>query len=279
MSEDPIKTLGDGVKTVKIAAGGATQDVNLTEVAGTATDVDAGAASAGTQRTISASDDPGVTSLASLDTKTPSQGAAATAASVPVNIANDQDVPVQGDTAHDAADSGDPVKVGGHARSTQASAVSVGDRVRAIFNLFGEIVIAGYDWVTGSLRTSESDPIDQRYEYQTLADITDGTDGTYYYYVDMTGYRKSGFQLELDGGSGTITVTVEGSLQADGTAQASATYQDITSDTFGSASFTSTDMLIDNGEKLSLFKFVRLKVVANSGSNDADWTIYSKQLY
>lgn len=45
-----------------------------------------------------AKQDTGNTSLASIDTKLPSQGAAATAASIPVNIASDQTVPVSAAT-------------------------------------------------------------------------------------------------------------------------------------------------------------------------------------
>jgi hypothetical protein len=139
---------------------------------------------------------------------------------------------------------------------------------------------AGYDSSTGTTKVTEQDPLSQHYDSATLADVTNGTDGTYYYYVDMNGYRKLGLQLELSGGSGTVTVTVEGTIQDDGTAQASCTYQDITNDTFGQANFTATDMLIDNGEKLAAFHFVRVKVVAaTGGANDADWTIYSKKLY
>jgi hypothetical protein len=188
-------------------------------------------------------------------------------------------IPVEGDVPEGDPDSGNPVAVGGIASNIQRAAVAVGDRVKATFNLFGEIVVAGYDWAAGLIRIAEQDPLDQRYLALVLAAITNGTDNTYYYYIDMTGFRKAGFQLELSGGSGTITVTVEGTLQDDGTAAASCTYQDITSATFGQVSYTATNMLIDNGEKLACFKYVRLKVVAASGANNADWTIYSKQLY
>lgn len=136
------------------------------------------------------------------------------------------------------------------------------------------------DAYTNSERTQEINPLSTHYNEQTLIDVTNGIDGTYNYYIDMTTFRKVGFQLELSGGSGSVTVTIEGTIQADGTAPSSCTYQDITNDTFGSVSFTASDMLIDNAEKLSCFKYIKVKVVADtSGSNDADWTIYYKQLY
>lgn len=43
-------------------------------------------------------------------------------------------IPVAGDVAHDAADSGNPVKVGGKAHTSAPSAVANGDRVNAYFD-------------------------------------------------------------------------------------------------------------------------------------------------
>lgn len=48
---------------------------------------------------------------------------------------------VGGDVAHDAADSGNPVKMGGKAASSAPSAVSAGDRVNAYFDTNGRLVI------------------------------------------------------------------------------------------------------------------------------------------
>ena len=137
-----------------------------------------------------------------------------------------------------------------------------------------------YTPATQSGRKEEIDPTSQHYVTETLAEIVDGADATYYYYVDMNGYRKGSFQLILSGGSGTCTVTVEGTIQDDGTVPASCTYQDITNDTFGAASYTATTVLVDDAEKLAGFKYVRLKVVASTtGADDADWTLYHKRLY
>lgn len=47
-----------------------------------------------------------------------------------------------GNVAHDAADSGNPVKIGGKASSVTPTAVTASDRVDAYFNTFGEQVIA-----------------------------------------------------------------------------------------------------------------------------------------
>mgnify|MGYP001548464897 CR=1 FL=1 len=138
--------------------------------------------------------------------------------------------------------------------------------------------IAGYDPGTDSNKMFEINPLSEHHVEETLADVTNGADGTYYYYVDMDGYKHFSSQLELSGGSGTCTVTVEATNQDDGTAAASCTYQDVTSGLFGSASFTASNFLI--ADTAQSFKYIRYKVVASTtGADDADWTIYHKKQY
>jgi hypothetical protein len=48
-----------------------------------------------------------------------------------------------GDLANDAADSGNPVKIGGQARSTNPTAVADADRVNALFDLLGALIVRG----------------------------------------------------------------------------------------------------------------------------------------
>lgn len=48
-------------------------------------------------------------------------------------------VQVQGDVAHDAVDSGNPVEIGGYAADTAPAAVTLGDRVRAWFTRVGAL--------------------------------------------------------------------------------------------------------------------------------------------
>lgn len=51
---------------------------------------------------------------------------------------------------------------------------------------------------------------------------------------------------------------------------------DVTNDIYGAASFTASDLLIDDTGKCVLFSFLRVKVVAaTAGANDADWRIES----
>lgn len=144
--------------------------------------------------------------------------------------------------------------------------------------------IPAYDRITKSIRIQDIKPVSMDYISETIADVTDATDTTYTYYVDMSGYRKSGFQFELDCDAGTVTVTLEGSLRDDGTLPASCPYQDITTDVFGVASLVASagslsDMWIDNDEKLACFKYLKIKVVASGTGNTGDWAIYHKRLY
>ena len=49
-----------------------------------------------------------------------------------------------GDVAHDAADAGNPVKIGGKGLSADPTAVTTADRVNALFDLIGRLVVAPY---------------------------------------------------------------------------------------------------------------------------------------
>lgn len=136
------------------------------------------------------------------------------------------------------------------------------------------------DTSTNSLRVSNLVPVFSQHVEETVAAVTNETDGTNYYYLDMDGYSGLNLQLIISGGSGTMTVTVEATLQDDGTAAASCTYVDITNDVFGSASFTSSTILFDDAKILGGSKYVRIKTVSSTGgANDADITIYAKRLY
>lgn len=105
--------------------------------------------------------------------------------------------------------------------------------------------------------------------------VTNGVDGTYYYYVDMENYKKAGFQFVISGGSGTVTVTLEGTMQDDGTNYDLCDYDDITQDVVGVPNITASDMFNDSDDFMSNCKYIRVKVVASTGgANDGDWTIF-----
>lgn len=184
------------------------------------------------------------------------------------------------DAVHDGVAGTDGVRLEGYASDSQVAAVSAnGDDVRLALSKHGEVYEANHTYATQSNRTEEIDPANQWYEYSTLTAVTNGTDGTYYYYIPMASFTRLDMQLVLSGGSGTITITVEGSIQADGTAPASLSYLDVTNQAYGSASFTSSIMLVDNSWFFEAMNYVRVKVVAASGANDADWTIFIKKTW
>lgn len=88
----------------------------------------AGAVAANTPRVTLASDDPAVVALQIMDDW---DNAASDGASV------------SGDVAHDAADAGEPVKIGGKALTAQPTAVAANDRVNAMFDIYGRQVALG----------------------------------------------------------------------------------------------------------------------------------------
>lgn len=77
-------------------------------------------------RTVSASDDPAVVALQIMDDW---DNAASTG------------VKASGDVAHDAADAGEPVKIGGQARTTNPTAVADADRANFITDKLGKQVV------------------------------------------------------------------------------------------------------------------------------------------
>ena len=165
-----MSQITDGTTEVDVITTINSAKTDLSSVAGTVTEVNAGNVSAGTQRVTIATDDINQAAI-NVSTTTMADWD---------NTAGDG-AKVSGDTAHDAADAGEPVGIGGVAASAQRVAVAVGDRVKAVFNLFGELVIAGYTWATNSIRTEEIDPLDEHHMEDELIDDTDITAATHYY--------------------------------------------------------------------------------------------------
>jgi|TARA_Y100000296_G_scaffold8879_1_gene10446 hypothetical protein len=181
--------------------------------------------------------------------------------------------------------------IGAHAKDFDGSALpdavnNEGDATRIAATLSGVQYVMSvnedgsaqpaYDTVTDSMKSFEVNPISEHHSEETLVNVTNETDGTNNYYVDMDGFTRMGLQLEISGGSGTMTVTLAGTLQDDGTAAASCTYQDISAD-FGAASWTADAIL--QGKDL-MYKYIRLQSVSSTGgANDADLTAYSKKAF
>lgn len=126
-----------------------------------------------------------------------------------------------------------------------------------------------------SVQESSSESTQNVFNKETASSQTDGTT---YYYMDLEDYRYVSIQIEnTAGAAGTNTYTLEGTVQNDGTAQASCDYQDVTVDLTGSSSYTSDDIIfVDTVNKL---KYLRIKIVrsADGGNNDGAWTIYTSK--
>ena len=75
-------------------------------------------------------------------------------------------------------------------------------------------------------------------------------------YVDVENYDMLNFQFELASGT-TDNLTIEATLQNDGTAAASCVYQDITSDLVGSATITSDEIFLDSAGVFKGIKYVK----------------------
>lgn len=191
---------------------------------------------------------------------------------------------------HDAAVGADGPQVMMSARTSQAAAVANGDAVRAVANIYGELVIAAYSWTSDAVKTLEQDPLSEHHDEETVADVTDGTDDTYYYYLDMDGYCDLGAQVWAQGsGAGdAVDITLECSIQDDGTAPASCDYIDCTSDLTGVASLDADDAVAAEDLWLTALlghcaagsnKYIRFKVVSTTGDDTGDWTIFAKRLY
>lgn len=237
----------DGTDTLAITAGGAAE-VDIESLGGNTVSLGAGAVAVGTLRTTLASDDPAVASLGTMD---------------------------DWDAVHDAAVGTDGVRLIGSARTSQEAAVANGDNARLVCNEHGELVLAGYTWATNSIRVEEIDPLSEKYVTETLIDFTNKANGTYYYYVDMHGYRMLGLQWDL---TGTITITAEATIQDDGTTPASCLYTDVSNDWYGAASWSADDFITDSNRVAGQAKYVRVKVVCGGGGTD-DLVCYAKRLW
>ena len=135
-----------------------------------------------------------------------------------------------------------------------------------------------------NLSTAESDPISQHFVSERVSE-TDYLDASspYYMYIDMDGVRYLGIQLSLDCDAGTVTATLDATIQDDGTAPALCDYEDdVTNALVGAFSLVSaaapaTDIwIIDTPLPV---KYLRIEIALATGGNTGDFTINVKKLY
>lgn len=104
--------------------------------------------------------------------------------------------------------------------------------------------------------------------------VSNAIDGTYYYPINAKGTKINSLQGIINSGSGSVTITLEGTLVND---PLTVYWHDITSDTYGYNNFTSSFICIDSGQKLKHYMYLRWKVIANTGANDGGWILYLVQ--
>lgn len=184
---------------------------------------------------------------------------------------------VTDDSAQDATPQ--MMNVGGEYRAA-GTTYTDGDAVIAHFDINGFQLIRdkSYDAGTTANKGFEVNPISEHHNEGTTA-LTNVLNATpQYIYLDMDGFRNFAFQWVKSGDGDTHIVTVEATLQDDGTAPASITdYEDVTSDWFGVASWTDDDYVM--ADETVIAKYVRIKFATAGGGNDEDFTVYTKKLY
>ena len=129
--------------------------------------------------------------------------------------------------------------------------------------------------IGGEISIDNSDAENPNPNCVKLVDVTNGLDNTYYYPFDMRTYKFFGVQFILNGGSGTVTCTVEISAMCD-VDDATAQYETISFPC--KEEFTLSDYAIADTPIPA--RYGRIKVVVDtSGANDASWKIYLVKIY
>jgi hypothetical protein len=140
----------DVTRLPALAAGSAEiGGVNVMKLAGTAVDTNSGSKSAGTQRVVLATDQPALTAALRVDgsgvTQPVSDGGGSLTVDGTVVLGAGSAaigmVDPRGNVAHDGADAGNPIKVGGRARTALPAAVTQDDRADMVTDKFGRTVM------------------------------------------------------------------------------------------------------------------------------------------
>jgi hypothetical protein len=137
-----------------------------------------------------------------------------------------------------------------------------------------------YDEAGQVNRVKETNPLDTRGQPDVFFDETNMTDGTYTTAkISMDRFKFPFSHLTLDGGSGTVTLTLWATVQ-DGDDPDALTYLDVTNSVFAVANFTADAIA---GDHLGVLKgvtyFYWQIVAATGGANDADARIDGYRLY
>lgn len=233
---------------------------NIAKVAGTATAVNTGNVSDGVQRITIADDDTNLSAINTAVTSLETKDFATETTLASVKTA----------TETTATNSG----------LINTSVGLIKTALDSVLALFTDVV----DTSSNLVRVAEQDPLPYHLISEVLDNLTNGTDGTYTKYFNPRTFKYNGIRIAGNGGSGSITATIEATMQDDGTAAASCVYSDVTLDIFGSSSFVITSAsildLLDNTGKMMFYKYVKVNYVLDtSGANDADVKIERTGVY
>jgi len=94
-----------------------------------------------------------------------------------------------GDTAPTVAN-----QIGGETVSSQPPSTAVGKIVNLITTQFKELIIAGYDYTNNLIRTSETDPLNEKYENNSIDVDTSNITADTHYYPTADGAVIDGYQ-------------------------------------------------------------------------------------
>lgn len=134
--------------------------------------------------------------------------------------------------------------------------------------------LAGYDSLDDAVRCKNINSLAELYVPLAIADETDKADGTYYYWVMMNESRELGVGLTI---SGTITVTVQGTNEAD-CAPADCAYGELSTPLYGSANWTASAALADTGRIAGQWRIIQFTVTTGGGGTD-DYKLEGKRLF
>ena len=109
-----------------------------------------------------------------------------------------------------------------------------------------------------------------------LANVDPTVPGTFEYECSASGIYKSGFQLDLTPGTGSLTVTLLGTLADNKLPVPQREYYDITKATFGEDDFTTSIILNDDAGKLAVYEDLKVKIVVVG--NDGKYKITQRSL-
>lgn len=176
-------------------------------------------------------------------------------------------------------------------RESQITAQTEDNYSDNIVNSYGELVLAGYDWITNGLTIEVSNPDSQNYVFETIAEVTNEAAATpVKYYIDMSGYSGLSLFMWLQHGTDTLSVTLHGTLDAD-TAPGSITewvnigqygFDDATttgdegSATYVGSTTPGTNHMLHLKQNHQ-YKYIKIEIAIAGSSNDADYTIRAKK--